>query len=124
MRITLGYDRREYGTVRGIQPGLSTWQWQECWSQRSPLVILANTQGKERPERPEIRDNDGVPVRSRTLVEVSWGRACRSRGILQSARSPASRQLWVQAGLCVCVRGSGAALSKVRSAQGDIKLAF
>ena len=124
MRITLGYDRREYGIVRGIQPGLSTWQWQECWSQRSPLVILANTQGKERPERPEIRDNAGVPVRSRTLVEVSWGRACRSRGILQSARSPASRQLWVQAGLCVCVRGSGAALSKVRSAQGDIKLAF
>ena len=124
MRITLGYDRREYGIVRGIQPGLSTWQWQECWSQRSPLVILANTQGKERPERPEIRDNDGVPVRSRTLVEVSWGRACRSRGILQSARSSASRQLWVQAGLCVCVRGSGAALSKVRSAQGDIKLAF
>lgn len=121
MRITLGYDRREYGTVRGIQPGLSTWQRQECWSQRSPLVILANTQGKERPE---IRDNDGVPVRSRTLVEVSWGRACRSRGILQSARSSASRQLWVQAGLCVCVRGSGAALSKVRSAQGDIKLAF
>lgn len=40
---------------------------------RRALVILANTRGKGRPERPEIRDNDGVPVRSRTLVEVSWG---------------------------------------------------
>ena len=103
MRITLCYDCREYGTVRGIQPGLSTWQQQECWSQRNPLVILANTRGKGRPERPEIRDNDGVPMRSRTLVEVSWGRACRTRGILDSARSPASRQLGVQARLCVCV---------------------
>lgn len=120
MRITLGYDHREYGTVCGIQPELSTWQRQKWWSQKSPLVILANTRGKGRPERPEIRDNDGVPVRSRTLVEVSWGRARRTRGILESPRSPASCQLWV----CVCVQGSRAALSKVRSAHGAVKLAF
>lgn len=51
------------------------------------------------------------------------GEGMQDREILESAKSPASRQLWVQAGLCVCVRGSGAALSKLRSTHGDVKLA-
>ena len=123
MRITLGYDRREYAAVCGTQPVLRTWQHQKFWSQKSPLVISANTRGKGSPERPQIRDDDGVDE-----IQDSGGslmeEGMQDREILESAKSPASRQLWVQAGLCVCVRGSGAALSKLRSTHGDVKLAF
>lgn len=102
MRITLGYDHREYATVCGTQLVLRTWLQQKCWSQKSPLVISANTLGKGSPERPQIRDDDGIAMRSRTLVEASWGRACRTERFWNLLNPQPAASFGYRLG-CVCV---------------------
>ena len=101
MRITLGYDRREYAAVCGTQPVLRTWQHQKCWSQKSPLVISANTRGKGSPERPQIRDDDGVDE-----IQDSGGslmeEGMQDREILESAKSQPAASFGYRLG-CVCV---------------------